>query len=273
MRAKLKQKAVIKTDVFRERGCDSSRLEQLSDGVFALAITLLLISSKIPETAEELISFTGDILAFALSTLVLILIWYQHYLYFLRFGLKDNRTIALNTFLLLVVLFYVYPLKFVISFLLRYFGYLLLMLFGIEFEQEGFHTLVTSVSSWATLPTIMIIYSAGYFSLMLALGLLYRHALHQKAALALSALEQWKTTKVMYQFFIQASVAILSIMISLIAEWTNIPWYAIVGGFIYFLVGPLVYFLEKNFDKKKPQHSTTPHPPAMTESTQPRTNG
>lgn len=266
MRKAIRNQTIRQDPVFRHRGSESSRLEQLSDGVFALAITLLLISSEIPETGQELINFTGDILAFAISTVVLIVIWYQHYLYFLRFGLKDKRTIILNTFLLLVVLFYVYPLKFIISFLLRYFGYLLLMLLGFEYDQEAFNTLVTTVSSWETLPTIMIIYSAGYVSLMLALALMYRHALHQKIALSLSALEQWRAAKVMYQFFIQAGVAVLSIVISTVAEWTT-AWYAIIGGLIYFLVGPFVYLLEKQFEKRKPQDfSDGPPNPIVIES-------
>ena len=268
MRKALQHHSIRQDTIFQKRGSESSRLEQLSDGVFALAITLLLISSNIPKTGAELISFTGDILAFALSTLVLIVIWYQHYLYFLRFGLSDGPTIRLNTFLLLVVLFYVYPLKFVISFLLRYFGYLILMVLGIDYDQEAFHTLVTSVSSWEMLPTIMMIYSAGYFSLMLALALMYRHALHKQEFLSLSALEQWKSSKVMYQFFIQAAVAVLSILISAVARFTGTGVVAIVGGFIYFLVGPLVYFLEKSFDKKKPQHTDTTRTPAITEASQ-----
>lgn len=252
IRSNLKKKPREESAIYIHRGEGSSRLEQLSDGVFALAITLLLISSEIPRTSQELISFTGDILAFAASTVVLIAIWYQHYLYFLRFGLKDKRTVVLNTFLLLVVLFYVYPLKFVISFMLRYLGYMLLILFEIDFDQEAFKTLVTSVSSWDTLPTIMIIYSAGYFSLMLAFALLYRHATRQKETLSLSNLERWKTAKTMYQYFIQSGAAVLSILISGMAELFGPPWVAIIGGFIYFLIGPSVYVLERSFAKKEP---------------------
>ncbi|WKN45945.1 TMEM175 family protein [Tunicatimonas pelagia] len=254
IRSQLKKGAITSpsTSIYQQRGEGSSRLEQLSDGVFALAITLLLISSKIPETSEELISFTGDILAFAASTIVLIAIWYQHYLYFLRFNLKDKRTVVLNTFLLLVVLFYVYPLKFVISFILRYLGYGLLILLGIDFDREAYYALVTSVSSWETLPTIMIIYSAGYFSLMLAFALLYRHANRQKEVLSLTDWERWKSSKTMFQYFIQAGVAIVSILISLVAEWTNAPWYAVAGGFAYFLIGVAIYILDRVFEKKKP---------------------
>jgi uncharacterized membrane protein len=252
IRQSLKQQKIDQSAIYTHRGEGSSRLEQLSDGVFALAITLLLISSEIPRTSEELISFTGDILAFAASTIVLILIWYQHYLYFLRFGLKDKRTVVLNTFLLLVVLFYVYPLKFVVSFMLSYFGYMLLLLFGIDFDQEAFYTLVTSVISWETLPTIMMIYSAGYFSLMLAFALLYRHANRQQEVLSLTDTERWKSAKTMYQYFIQSSVAMTSILISGVAELFGPPWLAIIGGFIYFLVGPAVYLLERNFERKHP---------------------
>ena len=36
------------------RGLDNTRIEALSDGVFALAIALLLISSEVPSTFDEL---------------------------------------------------------------------------------------------------------------------------------------------------------------------------------------------------------------------------
>ena len=40
------------------------------------------------------------------------LVWYYHYKLFSRFDMDDGWTIFLNSLLLFVVLFYVYPLKF-----------------------------------------------------------------------------------------------------------------------------------------------------------------
>jgi hypothetical protein len=43
-------------------------------------------------------------------------VWYYQTLFFRRYGLQDLRTIVLNAALLFTVLFYVYPLKFLFSF-------------------------------------------------------------------------------------------------------------------------------------------------------------
>ena len=49
---------------------------------------------------------------FALMFAMVCWIWYEHNLFFRRYGLQDPWTVFLNCVLLFVVLFYVYPLKF-----------------------------------------------------------------------------------------------------------------------------------------------------------------
>ena len=48
----------------------------------------------------------------------LILVWSYHYRLFSRFDLEDLWTIVLNSVLLFLVLFYVYPLKFLMTMLI-----------------------------------------------------------------------------------------------------------------------------------------------------------
>jgi uncharacterized membrane protein len=104
---------------FQLRGLENTRIESLSDGVFAIAIGLLLLSSSPPENFEQLRDFIKDFIPFAGSISILMLIWYQHYLYFIRFGLRDSGTTAINTILLFLVLFYTYPLSYLIGFSLK----------------------------------------------------------------------------------------------------------------------------------------------------------
>lgn len=245
MRAWLKKKQSISTNsVFSERGTESSRLEQLSDGVFGLAITLLLVSLETPKTGDELILFARDFLSFALSTIVLITIWHIHYQYFLRYGLKDKSVVIINAWLLVVVLFFVYPLKFIISFMLAYLKFTFLMIFNLEYDREAFVLLVTEVSSWEKLPFIMMIYSAGYFSLMLSFALFYRHAHHKRSELGLNPEEKEKTYIIMMVYFIQCAVAVASVLIAFISLFTPIPWMSLLAGMIYFLLGPIIYWFE-----------------------------
>lgn len=253
MRAYLKKKESQGKGIFKIRSAESSRLEQLSDSVFALGITLLLISPQVPRTAEELIYFSRDILAFLCSTAVIILIWYRHYLYFLRYNLRDTKTIVLNAILLMVVLFYVYPLKFLINFLLQYFGYLAMYLLGFSYDNNAMYSLLTETISWETLPATMIIYNGGYVALMLTYALLYRHAVLNKNLLELSPLEYWHTRSSMFTFFIQSVVGMLAVFLAIAAGVSTWPWLGIVSGYIYVLVGPIIWLFSKQLEKSKPK--------------------
>src|SRR5262245_64312464 len=53
--------------------------------------------------------------AFAICFALLFQVWWRHFNFFRRYGLEDVPTIVLTGVLLFVVLFYVYPLKFVFT--------------------------------------------------------------------------------------------------------------------------------------------------------------
>lgn len=48
---------------------------------------------------------------------MLVWIWFEQHKFFRRYGLQDGTTVTLNVILLFVVLFYVYPLKFLFGLL------------------------------------------------------------------------------------------------------------------------------------------------------------
>src|ERR1051326_6106757 len=100
---------------FRWRAGEITRLEGFSDAVFAFAVTLLVVSLEVPHTFDELLDAMRGFAAFALCFAMLSQVWFHHYRYFRRYGLQDTFTVALNSVLLFVVLFYVYPLKFVFT--------------------------------------------------------------------------------------------------------------------------------------------------------------
>ncbi len=105
---------------FRLRGLnDVSRVEALSDGVFAFAITLLVVSLEVPRTFDELLVTMRGFLAFAITFAMLFHVWHTQYRFFRRYGLSDNFTVWMTALLLFVVLFYVYPLKFVWTFIVN----------------------------------------------------------------------------------------------------------------------------------------------------------
>lgn len=99
----------------RPRNYEVSRVEALSDAVLGFAITLIVVSLDVPRTYAELMTVMRGLPVFAICFALLLQIWYHHYRFFRRYGLQDGTTIALNSTLLFVVLFYVYPLKFLFN--------------------------------------------------------------------------------------------------------------------------------------------------------------
>ena len=100
---------------FRIRGTEVSRLEGLADGVFALALTLLILSAEVPKTFDELRESVKGLPVFAICFATIMWYWAEHHKLSRRYGLTDRTMIVLNSFLLFVVLFYVYPLKFLFT--------------------------------------------------------------------------------------------------------------------------------------------------------------
>jgi uncharacterized membrane protein len=102
---------------FRWRGGTVSRIEGLSDAVFALTLTLIVMASSVPDTFHEFWLIVRDLPAFAACFVLLMVVWVEHHRYFRRYGLEDTATLALNSLLLFLVVFYAFPLKFMMTFL------------------------------------------------------------------------------------------------------------------------------------------------------------
>ena len=100
-----------------------SRLEEFSDAVFGFALTLLALSSGMPDSYGELMYLLKGIPAFACAFALIVWIWHEHDTFFERYPLTDGPTTVINSVLLFVVLVYVYPLKFMFeSFMQQVFG-------------------------------------------------------------------------------------------------------------------------------------------------------
>src|SRR5499433_533967 len=97
---------------FRLRGTTLSRLEVFSDVIFGLALTLLVVSLQVPKNFGELRVSVRGFVPFAICFGLFSLLWHAQYKFFRRYALEDRATLALNSVLLFLVLFYVYPLKF-----------------------------------------------------------------------------------------------------------------------------------------------------------------
>jgi uncharacterized membrane protein len=195
-----------------------TRLEGFSDAVFGFALALLVVSVEVPGTYAELMNTMRGFGAFACCFAIISWIWYEHNLFFRRYGLQDGYTTFLNIILLFVVLFYVYPMKFIFTMLLG-------GIFGAT-RPPGAATYVDGGS-------LMLIYSAAVFVLFLIFALLYWRALRQPPEL-LDAIGVFDARTGMWRHLLTSGIALGSIAIA-----SLLPGHASWAGMIYFLLGPL----------------------------------
>lgn len=202
------------------RSHDISRLEAFSDAVFAFALTLLVVALEVPKSYDELMKLMGGFLSFACCFSVLVWIWYEHNLFFRRYGLQDPYTVVLNGGLLFVVLFYVYPLKFM------------------------FDSWFTRFTTWphkdivpmslAQLSSASVIYGLGFFLLFIMFGLLYLHAYGRRRELALNPMEVFDVRIFLGQHMVSAAVGLVAVGIALFGS----KRYGFLSPMAFALMGP-----------------------------------
>ncbi|HUD73217.1 MAG TPA: TMEM175 family protein [Dongiaceae bacterium] len=232
IRAPLVAKGFGSDDGFRWRGVEMHRIEGFSDAVLAFAVTLLVVSLEVPRTFGELLETMQGFVAFALAFALLLRVWYLQYQFFRRYGLEDTWTITLNGALLFVVLFFVYPLKFLFTFLVKTFtgqDTRVLMPDGMLHPAIG----VTDMR------TLMIVYGLGYIALFGTFWLMYLHAWRRRETLELNALERFDTRTTLMEAAANIGVAALSVLVATIGGYR---WGG-VAGLIYMLLGPGMWAL------------------------------
>jgi uncharacterized membrane protein len=200
------------------RGESVSRVEALSDAVLGFAITLLIVSLEVPRTFGELMIVVKGFPVFAICFALLIQIWYKHYIFFRRYGLEDYGTIILNGVLLFVILFYVYPLKFLFS------------------SALGAGAVVTPTEA----RTLFTLFGVGYAAVYGVLAIMHANALRQRAGLGLSPLELFETHRSIVENLLYIAVAALSIALAhlLPPRWVGFAgWTYALLGVVGFCVG------------------------------------
>ncbi len=204
------------------RGREVTRLEALSDAVFGFAATLLVVSLEVPQTFPELMASLRGFVAFAFSFAMLILIWAAHNSFFRRYGLQDAWTVLINSILLFVVLFYVYPLKFLAT--------------ALSSVYLGVGPAKPMIANQGEMARLMIVYAIGFIAVFACFFLLYRRAGARWRELELDELERLEARSWSHHFLIFVGLGFLSIAIVLAGGplWLS--------GVVYSLLGPLCYW-------------------------------
>jgi uncharacterized membrane protein len=212
---------------------DISRLEAFSDAVFAFALTLLVVSLDVPKSFDELMNLMSGFPAFACCFAVLVGIWVEHNLFFRRYGLQDGYTVLLNSILLFVVMFYVYPLKFMLDSGFAHF---------LAWTGRGVHPMTLPQLAGAS-----AIYGLGWIAVFVMFGLLYRHAYRKRHELGLTPLEVFKIKSFAGHHMVSAAVGVVVVAVALAAPRN----YAFISPMVFFLMWPAHAIYGSRREKKR----------------------
>ena len=205
----------------RHRRREVSRVEGFSDAVFGFAVTLLVVSLEVPRTFHDLLLMMRGFPAFAVSFALLFTIWWRHYQFFRRYDLEDSFVITMTGFLLFVVLFYVYPLKF---------------LWSVVFAQVGGRLIADDILTNRQMPALFEIYGAGVAATFAILAAMYGYAYAHRAELELTPLEIVDARVDVYSNLALAGIGLLSVALAAILSVVA-PRLVGLAGYVYFLIG------------------------------------
>ena len=222
-------------------GRDSSRLETFSDAVFAFFATLLVVSLEVPDFFPELISELKGFIAFGIRFGVLVTLWTVHHASFRRYPVTDRTVTFLNALFLFVILFYVYPLKFLTESIVA-------PLIG-EVTYRGMNSL-------DDLALLFMLYSIGLVAVFGSIPLMYAHVSRRSTSFHLSPYQGQEALFSARHYGLFAGVGALSVILSVLYVGINFG----LPGFMYALLGPLCFWhglqSEKRLKLLKAQETT-----------------
>ena len=210
-----------------------SRLEAFSDAAFAFALTLLVVSLDVPQSYDQLMQIMRGFPSFACCFALLVWIWYEHNLFFRRYGLHDPWTVFVNGMLLFVTLFYVYPLKFMFDSMFA------------QFMPAAYPHLQRM--SLLELSRASAIYGLGFLVLFSLFALLYRHAYKRRVELGLTPLEVFDAKMFAGHHLVSATVGLVALLVAVAGPLTL----AFISPMCFALMGPGHWWFGARADKRR----------------------
>ena len=191
----------------------TERLEMFSDGVIAIAITLLVLQIRVPDVGSgNLFSALWDdwpsFVAYAVSFIVIGIMWVSHHSMFDRIAAVDRTLLFINLFLLLCIAFLPFP----TALLARY------------VSEGGTNASVAAATYSATMTVIGLTFSAMWIHL-------YRHM-----ELLVPGLTRDRVLRSCKRSVLGVGVYAASIGLAFISAQACFAVYALVS--VYFAWGP-----------------------------------
>lgn len=235
--------APLSHEKFRHRSEEILRIEALSDAVFAFSVSLLVVSLEVPQTFHELKIILNGALPFFATVSLLFLFWYTQYIFFRRYGLDDFKILLLNLAYLAIILFYVYPLKFLFSLLISSWT-------GINLFPKAITNAETIITA-NDFPQLIILFSTGYFFIWLIVYLMHKRAIHFSEKLELNNYEILFTKKEIAGAIGNAMIGMAAIIFALL----KLP---ILSGICYLFIPVILivneWVFKHRLKRPKPLH-------------------
>ena len=216
---------------FRWRGEGVSRIENLSDIVFALSLGLLISGGR-PTTFDGLTDYLWTILPVGAAFFLMLGIWNAHFTFFRRYGLADATICRINALLLLLILFLAYPLRFVFDSL---FAFVAGKVFGDWSAMQAMELM-----SYQRAGQLMALFCLGFVLVYILIHWMYAHAKSQREMLDLDDQETIITRRSLWRYRVEI---LLGLTAGLTALFTMVGPFA---GFFLVFNWPLGYLIDRS---------------------------
>jgi len=130
-------------------------------------VTLLVVALEVPHTFEGLLDVLRGFPAFVICFVLLMMFWNAHFRYHRRYGLEDTFSRIMTMAILVLVLFFVYPLKFL-------FTLLTVQIFGFELTNAP------HLEELEQVRLLYLVYGLGLAGVWGLYAVLYVHALRKR---------------------------------------------------------------------------------------------
>ncbi len=217
------------------RGESPSRLDNLTDAVFGIAITLLIFNITNPNSFDALLNFTKTFPAFLISIIILVLFWNEHASFSRMYGLNELAFKIINVAFISLIIFYVYPLRFL----------------SLVLSEFYFRLDLNTQLDPVRMPDLMIYYGFVAAALYITLFFFYEMAIKKNEQLELSEYELFLTRQQRNRMILMFAVPSVSILFAFSLKGLSITFASILSGMTYGLYVPAIMIWSKRFKKKK----------------------
>lgn len=219
---------------FRWRGTNVTRIENLSDIAFAIALGMIISAVDAPRTFSELKEFLFFLLPTAAAFAVMLQIWTTHFTFFRRYGVADRKIVFLNACLIFVVLYLAYPLRFT-------FGALYMWVIGVS---TGDYTRAIDMGMTDSAGAMTICFFVlAYACCLTLLALMYGHVIRRRELLQLDDGEMATTRTTRAGLWWSVLISLL------VAPLALYSWFGPMAAFLLFFQTPGYWFAGKYYSK------------------------